>query len=481
MRLKKIIENLDIVKMINFKNYNITSVTHVSGDVCKGGMFFCIKGNKFDGNDYITDVISKGVKCIVTEKEDIAECGVTIIVVNDIRKAMSLVGYNFYNRCVDDLKLIGVVGTSGKTSTSIIISQLLSLHDNNIGVIGTNGIFIGNIRQDNKFTTPDPLDLHYIFYQMKMLGVRTVVMEVSAQAIALKKVYGIKFEICVFTNISKEHLDFFGTMEKYVKVKMDFFNSSRVRESVVNIDDFYGRELAFKVDMPCISYGINEPANSFAVDIDLRLCGTHFYANILDDIIQVDSPFVGMFNVYNVVAGLTVCKLLGMDKDNLQSATKKLTAIDGRFNCYNISNKEIIIDFAHTPESIYYLLSHISKHTDKNIISVFGCVGYSDREKRIDMASAVARFSNKVIVTTDNRGKTSFEEISEDIICGLGGCEHICIEDRERAIEYAFNVMTEKDILVIMGKGAENFQTIEDKRVPYSDRECVLKLKGKRL
>lgn len=481
MRLKKIIENLEIVKLINFKNYNITNVTHVSSDVCKGGLFFCISGNNFDGNDYVDVVVSKGAKCIITEREDIDALGVSIVVVKNIRKAMSIVGYNYYNRCVDDLKVIGIVGTSGKTSTSIIISQLLSSIDNNIGVIGTNGIYIGNIRQDNKFTTPDPLELHYIFYQMKMLGAKIVVMEVSAQAIALEKVYGIKFEICVFTNISKEHLDFFGSMEKYAKVKMDFFKKNRMKECVVNIDDFYGRELAYKVDMPCISYGVKEPSNSFAVDIDLKLCSTHFYANILDDIINVDSPFVGMYNVYNLVASLTVCKLLGMSKDSLQLSIQKLSAIDGRFNCFDIDGKEIIVDFAHTPESIRHLLLHISNHTNKKIISIFGCVGYSDREKRMDMASVVAEYSDKVIVTTDNRGKTTFDEITADIICGLGDCDYLCIEDRKSAIDYGFDVMTGGDILVIMGKGSENFQMIEEERVPYSDIECVLDLKGRRV
>lgn len=481
MRLKKIIENLDIKKIINFKNYNITSITHISEDACRGGLFFSIKGGTFDGNEFVNYVISKGVKCIITEEEKECWKGATIIVVDDVRKAMSVVGYNYYNRCVDDLKIIGIVGTSGKTSTSIIISQLLSNTDNKIGVIGTNGIFIGNIRQDNKFTTPDPLELHYIFYQMKMLGVKTVVMEVSAQAIYYKKVYGVHFDICVFTNISKEHLDFFGSMEKYAKVKMDFFNKKYVKECVVNIDDFYGRELAYKVEMPCISYGVNAPANSFAVDIDLKLNTTHFFANISDDIICVDIPLVGIYNVYNVLAGLSVAKLLGQSKEDMQRAIKNISTIDGRFNYYLIDGKEVIIDFAHTPESIENVLKHISEKSNKNIISLFGCVGYSDREKRVDMASAVSRYSRLAIVTTDNRGNTSFDDIAQDIIDGLDGIEYVCIEDRESAIRYGVENMGDNDILVLLGKGAENFQTIGNERIPFSDRVCLQKIKEGRV
>ena len=222
MRLKKILHGVDIVKIKNLKDYNIASITHISQDVEKGGLFICIKGDNFDGNKFIGDVISKGVKCIVTEDEDV-ECSACVVVVKNIRIAMSMIAKNYYNWCCDDLEIVGVVGTAGKTTTSILIGQLLGGNDNNIGVIGTNGVFIKGVRYDNKFTTPDPIDLHYMFFQMKMLGVKRVVMEVSAQAIYYHKVYGIKFKYAVFTNISREHLDFFGTYENYVKTKMNIF------------------------------------------------------------------------------------------------------------------------------------------------------------------------------------------------------------------------------------------------------------------
>lgn len=478
MRLKKIIENLEILKIKNFKNYNITTVTHISSDVTRDSLFFCINGNNYNGNDFAKEAVDKGVKCLITEDASLNIDNVTIVVVRDTRIAMSVVGYNFYNRSVDSLKLVGVIGTSGKTTTSIIIGQILANSGKNVGVIGTNGIFIGNMRLDNKFTTPDPLELHYIFYQMKMLGVKIVVMEVSAQAIFYKKVYGIYFDICVFTNISSEHLDFFGSIEKYAKVKMDFFRDKNMRECVVNIDDFFGRELAYKVDIPCISMGIDEPANSFAVDILLGLNTSRFCANILDDIVLVTAPFVGKYNVYNIIAGLTVCKMLGLSADELQKGVDQLKPIPGRFNHYIIDGKEVIVDFAHTPDSIEKLLGHISAYCKKNIICVFGCVGYSNQEKRIEMARAVARFSSRVIITTDNRGETVFSSIADDIILGLGEKRYVCIEDRCEAIRYAFKSMRGDDILVIMGKGAENFQTIGKERIKYSDLECVESLTG---
>ena len=475
MRLKKIIEGLDSISIKNFKNYNINTITHISSDVVKGSIFICIKGNKFDGNNYVLDVVKNGAKCIITEDENLNINNVTIIVVNDIRIAMSIVAKNFYNRVADTLKLIGVVGTAGKTSTTLMISQLLSNTKHKVGVIGTNGVFIGNIKLDNKFTTPDPLELHFILFQMKMLGIEIVVMEVSAQAIYYKKVYGIKFDICIFTNISKEHLDFFESMEKYAKVKMDFFNSKNMKECVVNIDDFFGRELAYKVDIPCVSYGIKEPCNSFAVDMEYSLDRTKFVANILDDIVSVNMPFVGEYNVYNIISAMTIVKMLGLSQGELESALNNLIEIDGRFNVVNFDDKKIIIDFAHTPESIEKLLKHIREYANGRIVSVFGCVGYSDSEKRCEMGQVVSKYSDLAIITSDNPGNTSFNVIVKDIMLGLS-CEYRAIENRVSAIEYGISVLQHEDILVLIGKGAETFQKIGDERIPYNDKETVEKL-----
>lgn len=476
MKLKNILVNVDIKRMDNFKNYNIKSITHISDEIENSSIFIALKGNNYDGNNYINSAVEKGAKCIITDDENIVCNNVCLVVVKDARIAMSVVAKNFYNRCVDKMTVVGIIGTSGKTTTSFVISQILSNTGKKIGVIGTNGIYIDNIRQETKFTTPDPIDLHYIFYQMKHLGVDIVVMEVSAQAIYYKKVYGIMFALCVFTNISREHLDFFGSIENYAKCKMDFFNKNNMKECVVNVDDFYGRELAYKVNIPCISYGLYEPANSFAIDIELGFENSKFVANILDDIVYVNTSFVGRYNISNILASLTVAKMLGVNSVELGNAINELKEIDGRYNVYNVGGKKIVIDFAHTPRSILTLLSHIKETSNYNIISVFGCVGYSDRDKRIEMARAVAKYSSKIIVTTDNRGNTEFKEICNDIIDGLGYLQYICIEDRETAIKYAYSVMEDNDLLVIMGKGAETFQKIGDERVPYSDRDVVVKL-----
>jgi UDP-N-acetylmuramoyl-L-alanyl-D-glutamate--2,6-diaminopimelate ligase len=230
--------------------------------------------------------------------------------------------------------------------------------------------------------------------------------------------------------------------------------------------------------MPCVSFGINEPSNSFAINMKYGLDGTRFVANIIDDVFNVSVPFVGEYNIYNLLASLTVAKMIGISHDDIKYAINRMQVIDGRFNMYKSGDKKIIIDFAHTPDSILQLLNHIKIHTYGNIISVFGCVGYSDRDKRIEMAEAVAKYSDKIVVTTDNRGYTKFSDICNDIIVGLNNKEFTCIEDRYEAIKYAYSIMQDNDVLVIMGKGAEDFQTIEGKRISYSDKESVMNIIG---
>lgn len=473
MRLKKILKNVDILDLKNFKDYSIKSITHMSQDVDKSSMFICINGNNFNGNDFALDAVEKGAKCILTQEDLELGENVTIVKVKDVRIAMSVVAKNFYNNSCDDLKIIGIIGTAGKTTTSMIIANILKSVDKNIGVIGTNGIFIGDMKLSNKFTTPDPLDLHYIFFQMKSLGVKIVIMEVSAQAIYLQKLHGVYFDKCIFTNISEEHLDFFGSMENYARCKMDFFKRDNMCECVVNVDDFYGMEIAYKTDIPCVSYAVKVPANSFALDIDVKIDRLKFVANILDEVINVDTSLVGDFNVYNLLAGMTVAKMLGVSAKTIEDAVNTMKEIPGRLNCFEKDGAKIIVDFAHTPESFEKTLSFVKKFCTNKLITLFGCVGYSDKQKRIDMGSVADKFSDSIILTTDSRGKVSFENICDDIELGIKKCKPICIEDRKNAIFQGLKLCGKGDIFCILGKGAEDFQTIGEDRIPYSDLEVV--------
>lgn len=476
MRLRKIIEGIQHLKIKNYKNYNIKSITHISKDVIKDSIFICLGGDNFDGNDYIDEALTSGAKCIVTER-DIDIPNVTIIKVDNVRKVMSLMAKNFYNSACDFLNIIGVIGTSGKTSTTHIIKQILYQNGKKVGIIGTNGVYFDNIRLDSGFTTPDPLDLHYIFYQMKMLGVEWVIMEISAQAIDKFKMCGIRLRLGVFTNISPEHLDYFHGMEKYAKCKMDYFDIKNMDEAIINVDDFYGRELAYKCNMPSLSLGIGSPANVFALDIDSTLDGLKFVVNILDDIYKVSTKLVGDYNVYNIMSAMAVARVIGIDKSGIERAVNNLEYIDGRFNVYVLKNgAKVIVDFAHTVDSIDKLLSFVRKGVGGRLITLFGCVGYSNKEKRQDMMKAVLKYSDYVIISTDNRGDTPFSDIEKDMVEGVSKSKYISIEDRENAINFGFGLIGKNDTLVIMGKGAENFQKIGKEKIPYSDINIVQEL-----
>lgn len=475
MRLKKILDMVRVEKIINYKNYNIKAITHNSKDVIKDSIFIAINGSEYDGNDYINDAIKLGAKCIVTDRVIDIE-NVCIIVVKNVRKTMSVMAKNFYNKVCDNITIVGVIGTSGKTTTTHIIKQLLQDSGKKIGVIGTNGIFIDNIRLDNNFTTPDPLELHYTLYQMKMLGVDTVIMEVSAQAISQYKMYGIRLKVGVFTNITEEHIDFFGTMENYVKTKVDYFTIFNMDEAIINVDDFYGREIAYRSNLPIVSIGIESPANVFALDIVSNLNSLNFVVNVLDDVYSINTKLVGKYNVYNIMSAITVTKLLGVSTEDICDRVNKLKPIEGRFNVFRYNGANVIIDFAHTVDSIDKLLSFVEENKEGKIITLFGCVGYSDREKRRNMTDTVLRYSDYMIITTDNRGETAFVDIEKDMVDGISPNRYTSIEDRKSAIIFGLNMLRENDTLVIMGKGAETFQKIGKEKIPYSDIDIVQEL-----
>ncbi len=479
MKLSKIINGMKINSINNYVDYEINCLSHNSKDIIANSIFFCLKGENTNGEKYINEAISKGAKVIVSSSV-IAGLNVCNIVVDNVRRVMSIMAKNYYQRSDEMLQKIAIVGTNGKTTTSHIIANILSVCDKKVGIIGTNGIYIGSDRLPTNFTTPDPIELHYIFSQMVSFGVEIVVMEVSAHAIFYEKIYGLKFDLGVFTNITNEHLDFFGDMDNYARVKMSFFNNKYMKEAVINTDDDYGVLLAKKIDIPAVSYGINNPCNVFACKAKMSISGMSFLVNANDDILSIDTPLIGEYNIYNILASISVTKMLGIDNSDIEKGVNNLPQIDGRFMKYDLSkNRKIIIDFAHTPDGFEKVLSLIKKLRRGYITVVFGCVGYSDKEKRSMMGKIASNFANKIIVTTDNIGNADFEEICSDCVRDIDiNCIVESIPDRENAIRSAFEKMQANETLVILGKGAEDKQVIGGKSVPYSDVEVVRKLIG---
>jgi len=472
-KLSELIVNIDTLGVKNFKECFIESLAHNSVDSEPGSMYFCLRGKKNDGHEYAKQAVEQGACALVVEK--FLEINIPQILVNDSRIAMAQISKNFYDSADEKLKIISIVGTNGKTTTSMVLARILRSSGKSVGVIGTNGVFFDDdLSLPCDLTTPDPIELHYIFSQLVSFGVEYVVIEASAHAIYLNKLYGIKCELGIFTNITNEHLDFFETMENYSKVKMDYFHKKNMKFAIVNIDDSYGRKLVNNMNIPYLTYGIFNPANTFAIDIKTSMSGTNFVVNASDEIMKIDSKLVGDFNVYNLLAGITAGLYLGCGPKTIENAIFNMQRVDGRFNVFELSrNRKIVIDFAHTPDGFEKTLALIKMLRKGKITTLFGCVEYADFEKRKEMGKVADQYSDEIILTADNPNFSKVEDIAKDIILGIKKCKYQIIEDRKMAIIKAVINMQNNDTLVLLGKGAERYQKINGKLVDYSDIEVV--------
>lgn len=469
MKLSRLIENISAIKENYVNNLNIKSLSHNSKQCEKGGLFFCLTGDNFDGHQYVKEAEQNGAVAIICERK--VDSKLTQIIVNDSRIAMAEIAKRFNNNVADKLKIISVVGTNGKTTVCAILAQIMRACGKKVGVVGTNGVFFDNeLKIPCSLTTPDPIELHYIFNQLYMFNIEYVIIEASAHAIALHKLHGIKNELGIFTNISHEHLDYFKTMEEYALVKSNYFNKDNMDVCVINIDDKYGKELCSNTNSKCFSYGIANPANTFAIDIETSMKGTKFVVNTFDNIINIKSVFVGDFNVYNTLAAITAAKLLGCSNDIIKDAIKAMSAVEGRFNIFEYKNNiKVIVDFAHTSDGCEKTLEIIKRLRKGKIITVFGCVDYSDKEKRKNMGEVVDKYSDEIILTADNPNYLSVDEIAQDIKKGIKKCKTTVISNRKQAIEFAFKNLKTNDTLVLLGKGAEIYQKVKGRNEKHSD------------
>lgn len=486
MKLKDLLKNVEVVNSINYdEDINIESVCDNSNKCVKNSMFICINGYNTNGQQYVKQAKNNGA--IVVVSENIANLKLCQIVVKNSRKALSIISQNFYNNANKQLKIIGIVGTNGKTSCCNIIFNMLSDLNKKVGMIGTNIVKFNNKEYEIDLTTPDPLQLNEWFFKMQQQDVEYVVMEVSAHAIYLNKVFGIKFECLLYTNISQDHLDFFKTMENYSKVKIDFFNLKNAKSCVINVDDDYAKTLLSQTDLPVLTYGIKNPSDIFAINLKMDLSGSSFVANICDDIGSVTTNLKGLFNVYNILGAMGVIKMLGFSSDKIFKSIEKLNVVNGRFNILKCGqNFNVVIDYAHTPESLETILSEIKSLTKNDIICVFGCPGNRDELKRSLMGKIAGKYCSFVVITNDNCQYENSFLIMKEIEKGVKktNCQYLVVEDRKMAIKCAMSVVKPNQTLLIAGKGMENYQNINGFKVPYSDfkvaTDCLTQMLGQK-
>ena len=471
MNLENLIKNLE-AKVIGETNIDILDITYNSKKVKKGSLFVCLCGENSDGHDFAKDAERNGAAAILCEKQ--VQVNIPQIIVSSTRKALSKVFSCFYDNPQNKLKIIGLTGTNGKTTTSFLIKSILEESGKKVGLIGTQGAFIGKQFFQTGLTTPDPQLLFKLLKQMVDFGVEYVVMEVSAHALALDKTEGIVFEVGVLTNLTQDHLDFFKTMENYKRAKFKLFEGNKIKSAVLNFDDEFGRKLAETITVPFLSYSLNNPSDVFAAKIGNKNGKNKFIVNILDNVFDVESNLIGEFNIYNSLAAASVAAMLGCSTKQIKNGLEKLFGVEGRLNRFNLSNGVVaFIDFAHTPDGIEQALNAIRELKFKQIITVFGCSGNRDKDKRHKMGQIAEKLSDYVVLTTDNPRFENPELILDDIEIGMEKTAHTRFVSREQAIEFALTLAKKGDCVAILGKGAETYQDINGVNVPYSDFEVV--------
>ena len=454
----------------------VKGISRDSRTAQEGDIFFCFAQDKERAEKQCQEASSRGAKFVVSQF-DVPING--SIKAKDVRDLFARSCANFYGRACDDMKMVAITGTNGKTTTSHLIAEIMNRNGHKTGVIGTNGVFYGGKKFDCPLTTPDADFLHKTFREMRDDGVECVVMEVSAHAIDQKRTNGIIFDVGVLTNITQDHLDYFKTFDRYSKTKLDFFSKEHIRQGIVCGDDKLARSVAGRCDVPIKTYGITLPCDIFAIDTLCTLDGSRFVANLCDDaVLNIKTNLIGQYNVYNSLAALGVCQALGLEKKELENGLNFVMPVEGRFNVSKIDGKYVVIDFAHTPDGLEKVLKTARELTDKKVWVVFGCGGNRDSDKRPKMGKIAEDNADVVCLTDDNPRMENSQDIIGDIEAGMRK-DHFVQPDREKAIRKIVGRAEEGDIVVIAGKGAEKYQEIGTQKVPYNDFDVVADIENK--
>ncbi len=451
----------------------ITGLCTSSAAVGKGNAFFCYRGEKYDSHSCAAQVRQAGAAVLVCERK--LDCPLPQIIVPDGRAAVAKAARAFYGEADRKLKIVGVTGTNGKTTVTYMLDSIFRAAGKSTGVIGTLGVKFAGRDIAPELTTPDPIYLHSVFKDMADCGVEYVFMEVSAHALYFDKVAGIRFAAGVFTNCTQDHLDFFRNMQEYADCKAKLFQSGRCTAAILNSDDELGRSIA-KECRGCITYGLNNPADVFAVDVEESLDGTRFVLNLCDELYEIKLKLPALHNVYNAMAAAACAKSLGINCDVIAEGLYSLGCVPGRLEHIGEYNgAHIFVDFAHTPDGLEKSLQSLKKLCAGKLYCLFGCGGNRDRAKRPLMGAVAAKYADFCIVTSDNPRFEDPYDIILQIEEGLRptGKAYVTVTDRETATEYAVGLLSAGDILLVAGKGGENYQEIMGIKHCYNDGEII--------
>lgn len=490
MMFSEMLINSDEVSSIIPKfDFEVNKLCYNSKDIVQGDIFFALRGVNCNGNDFIYEALSRGASAVFSDFRKTSEAD-QIYFVEDCRKAMAVLSNIYYNFPSQKMKVIGVTGTNGKTTVTNIINYVLQYAGKITGLIGTNGNIINGKLILTEYTTPESVELNELMKRMTDEKVEIVTMEVSSHSLALSRVYGIDFDVAVFTNLTQDHLDFHLSMDNYSKAKSILFDSmKRINMKnnktavIYNEDDVNAERIISKSESDRISYGFGQSMytiNNLIMDFGrttFELVVLFNNENLRQ--VSIKSKLTGKFNVYNLLAAIATLRYFNISFEIIQNAIALFESVEGRFSEIKISSgATAIIDYSHTPDSLLKAIQTINEILDTNnsngrLITVFGCGGNRDKTKRSIMGAIATEYSNHVIITSDNPRDEEQMLIIEEIKSGIKKSNYEIEENRESAIVKAIQMSRKDDVILIAGKGHENYQIIKGVKHHFSDREVA--------
>lgn len=480
MKLSDIIIDLNIEGIIGKTDIEIKGIAYDHRKVKKDYLFVCIEGFTIDGHSFINDAIKNGAIAIIVQKDIESIEDITIIKTSNTRKALALVSAAYFNYPTKKLKVIGITGTNGKTTTTYLIKTILEKRGFKVGLIGTVYNIINDERYEAKGTTPESYELQEMFFKMNECNTDYCIMEVSSHSLELSRVEGILFDEGIFTNLTQDHLDFHKTFDNYFNAKLKLFKQSK--NVIINIDDNYGYKIIDEINMDYITYSIDKKSDIYAEDIVIDAKYSSFKLHFKEEDVFIKVPLPGRFNIYNCLAAAAVCINEGMSLEGIKNGLESFTSVPGRSEV--IDSKKgftIVIDYAHTPDGLENILNTIKQYVKGKIITVFGCGGDRDKAKRPIMGEVVGRLSDISIVTSDNPRTENPISIIQHIIPGIKKVTEnfIIEEDRKKAIEKAISIASENDVILIAGKGHEKYQIINNSTIKFDENEIINQILNK--
>ncbi len=475
---------------------SISGIEHDSRKVTAKNLFVCMEGAHVDGHNFIGQAVANGAVAILTARKNFTPPeNISALIVPDMLNALAVIVPYFYDYPARSMRVIGVTGTNGKTTTTYMLREIFLAAGLRVGLIGTIQILIGDESFPNPNTTPNVIDLQHVFAEMRDKKIQIVVMEVSSHALAENRVAGVEFDTAVFTNLTQDHLDFHGTMENYLRAKAKLFDAvSRkgrkpFKSAVVNVDDAASSEILKHCLCKKFSYAIKNPADIHAEDVDVRADGMELFltagnAELGLKMFNLSLQVTGMFNVYNVLAAIGAALAENIRLDVITSALENFQSVPGRFErIFADVPFTVIVDYAHTPDGVKNVLQTAAQIVNGKIITVFGCGGDRDNRKRPLMGKIAAQLSDVVIATSDNPRTENPEKILDDVEDGIreviGKKIYKRITDRRAAIFRAIELAKSGDVVLILGKGHETYQILNTGTIHFDDREVAREAIGK--